>query len=62
MVLRMIIEVLKVFLEAVRLIAGTVRVARSYEIGCIVSIRGKVQALRVLVEAVGVIVEALKRL
>ena len=38
----MIEEVLKVFLEAVRLIAEAVRVTVSHEIACRVSMRGKV--------------------
>ena len=53
------------FLEAVRLIAETVRVtvvALRVLALLRVSMRGKVQALRVLVEAMGVIIEAFKGL
>jgi hypothetical protein len=46
----MIVKVLKVFLEAVRLIAEAVRVTVNHEIACRISIKGKVKALRVLAE------------
>ncbi len=61
----MIVEVLKVFLEAVRLIAETARVTEvALRVLALsrVSKRGKLQALRVLVEAMGVIIEAFKRI
>jgi hypothetical protein len=58
----MIVKVLKVFLEAVRLIAEAVRVTVSIEIACRISMKGKVKAVRVLAEAVGVIKEANKKI
>ena len=58
----MIVEVLKVFLEAVRLIAEAARVTVSHEIACRISMKGKVKAVRELAEAVGVIIEAIKKI
>jgi hypothetical protein len=56
----MIIKVLKVFLQAVGLIAEAVRLTVSHEIACRNSMKGKVKAVRVLAEAVGVIIEVTK--
>ncbi len=56
----MIVEVLKVFLEAMRLIAEAVRVTVSHESACRASMRGKAQAVRVLLEAM-ILIEALKK-
>ncbi len=58
----MIVKVLKVFLEAVTLIAEAVSVTVSHEIACRISMKGKVKAVRVLAEAVGVIKEAIKKI
>ncbi len=50
------------FLEVVRLIADRESDCRCHEIAWRISMKGKVQAVRVLAEAVGVIIEAIKKI